>query len=282
MTTRELKRNRIELQNDGRLSILFLGCGAAFSRTLNQNNILIIKGEDHVLVDCGTKTPRVLYDHGVPISAVDTFLITHSHADHVGGLEEAMLTARYVAKKKPTVVITPEYEQVLWTESLRGGAGHNERSDGKELRFRDFWNVVRPRKVRGLPRDTRAVTIGSIDLKIFRTRHYPEQATSWTDSHVSYGLIIDDRILFTGDTQFDDDLVPAFGSKFDFETIFHDVQFFTGGVHASLDEVASLSDAARNLTVLMHYPDSYIDHVATVKDLGFRGFARELVYYDYT
>ncbi|TVR59890.1 MAG: MBL fold metallo-hydrolase [Spirochaetaceae bacterium] len=281
MTTRELKRKKIDLHTDGRLSIVFLGCGAAFAKTLNQNNILIIKGDDHVLVDCGTKTPRVLFDHGVPISAVETFLITHSHADHVGGLEEAMLTARYVARKKPTVVITPEYEQVLWTESLRGGAEHNERSNGKELRFRDFWNVVRPRKVRGLPRDTRTATIGSIDVKIFRTRHYPQQATSWTDSQISYGLIIDDRILFTGDTQFDGDLVPGFGAKFDLETIFHDVQFFTGGIHASLDEVASLPAAERKRTYLMHYPDSYKDHVSAVDDLGFRGFARELVYYDF-
>ncbi len=281
MTTRELKKKKIDLHTDGRLSIVFLGCGAAFAKTLNQNNILIIKGDDHVLVDCGTKTPRVLFDHGVPISAVETFLITHSHADHIGGLEEAMLTARYVARKKPRVVITPEYEQVLWTESLRGGAEHNERHNGKELRFRDFWNVVRPRKVRGLPRDTRTVSIGSIDLKIFRTRHYPQQATSWLDSQISYGLIIDDRILFTGDTQFDADLVPAFGSKFDFETIFHDVQFFTGGIHASLDEVASLPAADRKRTYLMHYPDSYKDQVSAVDDLGFRGFARELVYYDF-
>lgn len=282
MTTRELKRNKIELRNDGRLSILFLGSGAAFAKTLNQNNILIIKGDEHVLVDCGTKTPKVLYDHGVPITAVETFLPTHSHSDHVGGLEEAMLSARYIARKKPTAVITREYEQVLWSETLRGGAEHNERKNGKELAFRDFWKVVRPRKVRGLPRDTRAVTIGSIELKLFRTRHFPQQATSWTDSHISYGLIIDDRVLFTGDTRFDGDLVPAFDAKFDFETIFHDVQFFTGGIHASLDEVASLSEAERRRTVLMHYPDAYVDHVAAVKELGFRGFARELVYYDFT
>ena len=282
MTTRELRRNKIDLRNDGRLSILFLGSGAAFAKTLNQNNILIIKGDEHVLVDCGTKTPRVLFDHGVPITAVDTFLITHSHADHVGGLEEAMLSARYVARTKPTAVITREYEHVLWTETLRGGAEHNERRNGNELGFRDFWDVVRPRKVRGLPRDTRAVTIGSIELKMFRTRHFPQQATSWAESHISYGLIIDDRIFFSGDTQFDADLVPAFDSKFGFETIFHDVQFFTGGVHASLDEVASLPDAARRRTFLMHYPDAYVDHVAAVKELGFRGFARELVYYDFT
>ena len=98
----------IALRNDGHLSLYFVGTGAAFSKTLNQNNLLIVKGDDHLLIDCGSTCTRALHDVGVKVAELQNFLITHSHADHIGGLEEVQLFGRYVNQQKPRMVINEE------------------------------------------------------------------------------------------------------------------------------------------------------------------------------
>ena len=108
------------LTNDGELSLFFIGVGSAFSKNLNQTNALIVKGDDHLLIDCGTRCSQSLHEYGIPITGVQNFLITHSHADHIGGLEEVHLHGRYVQNKKPNMVIAPEYEQLLWSQSFEG------------------------------------------------------------------------------------------------------------------------------------------------------------------
>ena len=281
MKTRVSRAKVLPLTNRGGLSIFPLGAGSAFSKKLYQNNYLIVKGEDHVMVDCGTRAPEALSRLGRPVTDVRTWLITHSHADHVGGLEEVMLMGRYVARRKPTVIITSQYEKVLWNFSLKGGSEFNESHDGAGLQFSDFFDIQRPSWVEGLPRETFHTRVGSLDIKAVRTRHFPEQATSWMDSAYSVGLILDDRILFTGDTQFDPDLLEAYDALYHFEYIFHDVQFFTGGIHAGLDELATLPASLKSRMLLMHYPDSFEQHRKRVRDEGFLGFVKQGVFYDF-
>lgn len=227
------------------------------------------------MVDCGTRTPQALAELGRSVTDISTWLITHSHADHIGGLEEVILMGRYVARKKPTVIITEEYQHTLWEDSLRGGSARNERHEGRELGFEDYWESIRPQPRSDLPRDLREVTIGDLNLKLIRTRHFPQQAESWQDAAYSVGLIIDDRVLFTGDTQYDPELISGFDELYEFELIFHDVQFFTGGIHAGIDEVAQLPESVRRRTLLMHYPDSWREKRREVKQQGFLGFARQ-------
>ena len=275
MTVRVSRAKSLPLKNSGALSLYPIGCGTAFSRNLSQNNYLIVKGKDHCMIDCGTRTPAALARLGLPATHIDNWIITHSHADHIGGLEEVMLLGRYVAHKKPNVFITSEYEQALWNFSLKGGCESNESHDGLGLQFSDFWTVSRPAWLGGYPRETYGIRIGSIDIKAVRTRHFPEHATDWSHCAFSIGLIIDDRILFSGDTQFDPDLLISYDEIFHFESIFHDVQFFTGGVHASLDELATLPDTFKNRMILMHYPDTFEEHRERVRREGFLGFVRE-------
>ena len=91
----------------------------------------------------------------------------------------------------------------------------------------------------------------------------------------SYGLIIDQRILFTSDTRFEKGLVEGLDREYRFDTIFHDCQLFTGGVHASLDELANLPESVRAKTILMHYGDKIEDFRAKIADLGFAGIAEQ-------
>ncbi len=265
------KPDALQLCNTGALSLYFVGAGAAFAKTLNQTNLLIIKGRSHLLVDCGTKCSQALYDVGMPMADIRNYLITHSHADHIGGLEEAQLYNRYVIGTKPSMIINEGYERILWNNSLRGGS---ERSESRHLCFSDLWNRIRPRPVVGMPRDTWEADVGTINVKLVRTMHFPDSALSWQDSAWSCGVIVDDRILFTSDTRFDPALLSDYDGLMDFEIIFHDCQLFTGGVHASLEELSSLPTKLKSKIVLMHYGDNWQDFREEALQQGFHSWAR--------
>lgn len=270
------------LQNDGQLWIYFLGCGSAFSKRHNQTNVLIVKGTDHILVDCGTTCSRALAQQNLSVLDIRNVLITHSHADHVGGLEEMILMNRYITRRRPRIYITPEYQKILWNQTLRGGAEYNELHDGRSLSFDDYWEVVRPKKVRGAPREGRVFSIGGITIRTFRTRHYPEQAKTWNDAMYSIGLVVDERVIISGDTQFDTNLLPEVEPSGGAEAIFHDTQFYSGGIHASLGELTGLPEEYRSRMYLVHYGDNFEEKTAEIAAAGFGGLTRQQVIYEFT
>ncbi len=272
---------RLALENDGRLALTFVGSGSAFSKRFYQTNLMIVKGPVHLLVDCGTKTPEALFRLGLSVTNVKNFLITHSHADHIGGLEEVMLINRYGPKKKANIIITREFQNFLWENSLKGGAAFNECHKGRYLRFEDFWVPLRPAPYRSNPRMYHATLEGLLDIKLFRTKHIPDSALSWEDSAPSYGIIIDNRILFTSDTRYDPDMVLELDAKYHFEQIFHDCQLFTGGVHASIDELSELPASIKERMYLVHYQDSVENQLNLAKDKGFAGFVQQWKEYAY-
>ncbi len=222
-TNREPQDGKLALTNGGSLSLFFLGVGGAFSKRHYQTNLLVVKGEDHLMVDCGTKTPQAFFELGLPIAHVKNFFLTHSHADHIGGLEEVMLIARYGTNTRPHVWITEAYQSSLWDMSLRGGSAFNEETAGKNLTFGDMWQVHRPGWLKNYPRETWEFDVGGINFKAFRTMHFPGNSSSWVDSAWSTGLVIDNRIFYSGDTKFDRDLVLSFDALFPIETYFSTV-----------------------------------------------------------
>lgn len=260
MRVEKLGENKLELTNNGELSLFFVGSGSAFTKKMNQTNILIVKGEDHIMIDCGTKTPQALWEYGLPVFKIDNFFITHTHADHIGGLEEVMLMNRYMMNlKRANIYITKNFQKSLWNHSLRGGAEGNENHEGKQLTFNDMWNPITPKKLKKMKRDSWSFNVGGIKITFFRTMHTPDTSLSWKDSAWSTGLVIDERVLFTSDTRFDESLIDFAMEKWEIETIFHDCQFFDGGVHASINELDTLPDDVKKKTYLMHYGDNWKD-----------------------
>ncbi|MBA57855.1 MAG: MBL fold metallo-hydrolase [Gammaproteobacteria bacterium] len=263
---------KVPLSTNGELILYFIGCGSAFAKTLKQNNLLVAKGQENVLIDCGGTCSQSLFEAGVSLRDIDTYLITHSHADHVGGLEEVHMMGRYVLNKKPKMIINETYEKILWEQSLRGGT---EQSEKNPLKFEDLWDVIRPKRLDGMPRETEEVNMGTLNIKMPRTLHFPDSVTSWKDCAWSCGIILDDKIFFTSDTRFDRDLIEDYDDLFDFEMIFHDCQLFTGGVHASLDELCTLPRQLREKIVLMHYGDEWKQYLKKAEDAGFHSWAQE-------
>lgn len=270
----------LQIPQDGGLSFFFVGVGSAFSKIHFQTNVLVTKGKDHFLIDCGTICPYALHSYKSNITQIKNFLITHSHADHIGGLEEAALMGRYIAKEKPSMIISQEYKKILWEQSLRGGNSYGEMSAGKFLGFDDYFVQIEPKLISKKPRPLYQVNCGSIDIKLFRTKHIPDCVQSWKKSFYSLGTLIDERILFPSDTRFDPEMLYWMLESYpNIEYIFHDTQFFPGGVHAYYEELKTLPDDIKKIMHLCHYGDTFTEYQPEAD--GFAGFAKQAHFYHF-
>lgn len=253
--------NKLSLKNDGQLEIVFIGVGTAFSETLGNNNILVIKGDTHILVDFGLTAPfNINRVTGLDILDIETILPTHSHSDHIGGLEYLTLKNRYFGlsqgKPKLTMIITNEYKKVLWNESLKGGLRYNELSKYDEaLVFEDYYDSVIPQKTENHGRIKHHLNYKGIDLEFFHTNHMPGQAKTAEEAFITYGLMIDEKVFFSGDTKYDKGLIDEYKDKS--EIMFHDCSFNPNPVHACIDSLRELPEELRKKIVLMHYGDDF-------------------------
>jgi ribonuclease BN (tRNA processing enzyme) len=264
------------LKTNGDLMVYFIGVGSAFATKNNQTNLLIVKGDDHVMIDFGRTGPEA-FSQTTGLSPYDIEVVfpTHSHGDHIGGIEQLAQMNKYVGipfmgKKKLKMVVNTEYQRIIWENSLRGGLEYNEElMEGRVMTFKDYFDIIRPEWVTHQPREIFSVDIGDLHLEIFRTNHVPEQSNSWTSSFISYGLFIDNRVLFSGDSKFDLDLLSMYGDKA--EMIFHDVQFFPGAVHAPLEDLKQLDSDIKSKIRLVHYADNYEEQDVS----GFAGWTEQ-------
>jgi ribonuclease BN (tRNA processing enzyme) len=290
----EIPGRKVPLKTDGHLRLIFVGVGSAFATRNFQTNLIIIKGDTSVFVDVGTLTTQRLRQFGITPLDMEKVILTHSHADHVGGCEEVALKWRYQkafmhgappGAYKPDLYCPEVYQHILWDRTLRGGLGENEANERlARLQLDDYFHLHVPRYEEGWGRPSYRFTFGQgtkseLTVLLFRTKHVPDSATGWQDSFWSCGLRIDERVLFTGDTRFDPEIIERYGKGC--EVIFHDSQSFPGGVHASYDQLKTLSDEVRAKMLLMHLDDGM--YRFDPKADGFLGFAEDglAVVYDF-
>ena len=182
------------------LALCFPGVGSAFSRKHDPTSLVIAKNGVTLLVDVGTNIPRVLSSRGIHVCDFDYYHITHSHADHIGGLEELLLFSHYVLNKTPRLILGEPYKDILWERTLRGGCEHRENGT---FQFEDLADFIFPSQIAKSPREIYEVEIEGIGLTIFRTVHIPTEGDNSGSKFWSTGLLIDGRVLFTADTRFD-------------------------------------------------------------------------------
>ena len=236
------------------MTLEFLGVGSAFAKRHHQNNILI---NGNILVDCASSAGRSLHETGRSFLDIDHIFITHIHADHIGGLEECAFLNRYAYNsRKPRLYLSPELIDTLWEQSLRGGL-EDPACGGCALT--DYFDVVQVE---------RRFEIASVQFEIIPTVHVQDKFCC--------GLKIDNRIYFSGDTRFDPKAIRRHGS--DVEVIYHDCQLSKGGIHASLEELATLPEAIRSKIRLMHYSDDYHNYEQHARAAGFAWTRQHEVY----
>lgn len=222
------------------MEVLMIGTGSAFSRKYGNTSALVrLDSGYNLLIDCGFTTPTDLDKRGVKLTDIDGILITHLHADHVGGLEEVAFKNRYIhGHRKIDLLVSDDLDRDLWLHSLKGGLEHTEEGI---CTIHDYFNVHLLDEIGSDP------SIAGEEIFIHRTQHVPYKHSF----AVSIG-----NMLYTSDTKFDPEWLDDLSGH---EVIFHDCQLFRGGIHASLQELLTLPKYIQRKIYLMHYGDNVED-----------------------
>ncbi|MDD5331359.1 MAG: MBL fold metallo-hydrolase [Candidatus Nanoarchaeia archaeon] len=232
----------------------WIGTGSGLNFTLGNTSFLIKGGERILLVDCGYTVPLELMKSG-QLKDITDVILTHTHADHIGGIEGFAYMNYFAFKKRedqrPNLYIaTEKFAQRLWNNSLKGGLE----------KIQDEENI--PQNV---TLDTYfKIHIGKqIDILGLPT------ATLFPASHVqgmeNYGVSFDNGVWYSGDSL---DL-PKNNSKL----IFQDCQFYEtiADVHVSYNRLKQeLSPDVKAKTYLVHLGGGW--EQKNPKADGFAGF----------
>ncbi len=172
------------------LRIEWIGTGAGLNPLLG-NTAFLVKGDASrtLLVDCGCTVPVELLKRG-QLESVTDIIITHTHSDHIGGLEALALMNYFVWRRRgddrPCLhLATKLFARSLWEHSLRGGleAMQNDLNEPFCATLDSFFKIVVGRVVSipGLPAITFVPTLHAISME-------------------NYGLYFDNGIYYSGDT----------------------------------------------------------------------------------
>lgn len=219
-------------------TITMIGTGSAFAKHYFNNNAIIDADGFRLLVDCGITGPAALHRLDVRFGDLDGVLVSHTHGDHVGGLEELASQMMLVHRRKPVLYIPETLREPLWEHTLKGGM-----AQGPLQSLNDFFDV-RPMPI-GQPTEIAPQLV----VEPIRTEHI--------DGRLSYSFLINERFFYSADMRFNPELLRQLVDERGVRLIFHDCQLSSPGVvHASLDELLTLPEPIQSITRLMHYDDT--------------------------
>jgi ribonuclease BN (tRNA processing enzyme) len=244
------------------MELIFLGTGSAFTvgaDNYNSNMLLHDSGNQrNLLIDCGSDARHSLHKQGYSFKDITDVYISHSHADHAGGLEWLGLSRRFNHFEKPNLYANTDLIQKLWDETLRGGM---KTLIHKEAELDSFF-VTHPIA------SNKSFTWNHIEFQTIKTQHF----MSANEFMPSYGLffkINSTKIFLTTDTQF----TPESFQKYyeDADIIFHDCETtaIPSAVHSNFDQLTTLATAIKNKMWLYHY---HPGELPDAKAAGFKGF----------
>jgi hypothetical protein len=238
-----------------------VGTGNAFSKKLFNNNGLIHANHKMWLIDCGYLATRGLLELGIELNQIHGIVITHTHADHVGGLEEVAFRAKYEYNHRIKLCVPSLLVNTLWENTLRGGLeniaeGMNQLSD--------YFEVIP--LYDGIP----LYLDDHLLIEIIRTLHVPNKP--------SYSLFLNKYVFYSSDMQFMPEfLLHEVIATRQCKTIIHDCQLQgMSVVHASLEQLRTIPSPFHSMIYLMHYGD----HMELYEgDTGEMRFLRQHVRY---
>lgn len=91
------------------MKLTVLGCGDAFGSEGRYNTSFLLTHDDRrILIDCGGSTLIRLKQLNIPVTSIDTIVITHFHGDHYGGLPFLFLSNQIeYNRQSPLSIIGP-------------------------------------------------------------------------------------------------------------------------------------------------------------------------------
>ncbi len=222
------------------MNIQMIGTGSAFAKNHYNNNALFEINNRRVLLDCGVTMPWAFHSLGHKFEEIDAVLISHIHADHVGGLEELAFQMFFKHKRKPKLFIVEQLVHLLWEHTLRGGLSQGE------MNTIDHYFEVHP-----LQANSETEIVPGFKVQPIQTLHIPDK--------LSYSFLINSHFFYTADMQFNGELLQQLVDA-GVQNIFHDCQLeLPANVHASLEDLLTLPQEIQEKVWLMHYGDTIDD-----------------------
>ena len=245
-----------------RFNLTFIGCGSGVWAELGNNNVLIESADTgaSLLVDCGFVSAPQLEREG-RLASIENALVTHVHADHVGGFEYWANLNRYVHRRRPKLYYHEAVYDELWNGSLRGGLlkSQDENGTAEELTLADYYD---PRPIA----DDQVIRIDGLpEIRLRPTLHVAGKP--------AYGVYIGENVYFSSDTVETPPSVGPTGKPL--QAVFQDCQLFEGpsNVHISIYRLdREVPPALKPKIHLMHYGNGH--ERFEPKAMGFAGFVR--------
>ncbi|MFC4103872.1 MBL fold metallo-hydrolase [Paenibacillus xanthanilyticus] len=214
-----------------------LGTGSAFAKRYYNNNALLFSDGQTAMLDCGITAPMALHHLNKTFNDIHALVISHIHADHVGGMEEFAFQMKFVFKRSVPLFVPAPLIDPLWETTLKGGLMQ------EEFQSLDDYFDVRP-----LQEGLSCEILPGLAVRPIRTKHIAGKP--------SYSYLVNGTFFYSADMKFDADLLHTLVDE-GCQVIFHDCQLKPpGAVHTTLDQLLSLPSALQERIWLMHYDDT--------------------------
>lgn len=198
------------------LAMRFLGVGNAQAQDLgNSSAVLEMDGQPILLIDAGTLVPAA-YLKRYQSLAPEAIYITHTHLDHIGGLEEWFYRLACAAEPQPLVkLFVPTTVIPMLHKRLADDPRHL--AEGGV----NFWDVFQLIPVQD------GFWHCGMRFSTFEAQHHHYQS--------AYGLALPGSFVYTGDTRPIPDVLNHFAQGE--EVIFHDCASQSNPSHTGLDDL---------------------------------------------
>jgi ribonuclease BN (tRNA processing enzyme) len=224
----------------------FLGVGAAHAVELGSSAAVLERdGTPLLLVDCGPDTlDRYMAAYGALPTAI---FITHTHMDHVAGLERLFIKQWFDERLRGTARVFIHAGLLPWLQT-RVADYPSALAEGGV----NFWEAFR------LVPCTRGFWLDGLWFDVFATRHHVPGT--------SFGLALDGSFVYTGDTRPIPEVLARHAGGG--EIIAHDCGLVGNPSHTGIDDIErEYPESLRRQMMLYHY-GSVADGVA----LAARGY----------
>lgn len=224
----------------------FLGTGAAHAVELGSSAAVVERdGKPLLLIDCGPDTlDRYLAAYGEPPRAL---YITHTHMDHVGGLERLFTRLWFNDALRGHTRVFTHAALVPWLQTRIADYPGVLAEGGV-----NYWEAFR------LVPCSRGFWLDGFWFDVFPTRHHRPST--------SFGIALQGSFAFTGDTRPIPEILSHYASAN--ELIAHDCGLVGNPSHTGVDDIEREYDAALRARLLLYHYGSAADGVA----LAARGY----------